>query len=87
MFVAVVSALHHRYKDVMDIIDIDDIRNGLLLSQPVKWAFDTSRLSLVCDRGVKPPSFHAVLIDHNIAGIKLIDKLVELNPTVRGIDE
>ncbi len=38
-------------KDVLDIDDVDDVRNGLLLYRPLEWAFDTGRLVFVLDAG------------------------------------
>lgn len=59
-------------RQLADVDDVDDVRNGLLLYKPLEWAFDTSRLAFVWDgaRG----AFVAHVLDPNILDVRLVDK-------------
>ncbi len=59
-------------RELADVEDVDDVRNGLLLYKPLEWAFDTSRLVFVWDgaRG----SFVAHVLDPTILDVQLVDK-------------
>ena len=59
-------------RELADVDDVDDVRNGLLLYKPIEWAFDTSRLVFVWDGG--RGSFVAHVLDPNILDVQLVDK-------------
>ncbi|CAK4078545.1 unnamed protein product, partial [Aphanomyces euteiches] len=55
----------------MQISDIDDVRNGLLLFQPLKDAFDHCHISFIYDK--RDDSFYLKLFDPSIRNTPLID--------------
>jgi hypothetical protein len=59
-------------RELADVDDVDNVRNGLLLYKPLEWAFDTSRLVFVWD-GARS-SFVAHVLDPNILDVRLVDK-------------
>jgi hypothetical protein len=61
-------------KEVLDIDDVDDIRNGLLLYKPLHWAFDSGRIAFVLVGG----AFVVRLLDFNIRGLSLHAKAAQL---------
>jgi hypothetical protein len=61
-------------KEVLDIDDVDDIRNGLLLYKPLEWAFDTGRLTFVLDAG----AFIVRVLDPSIRELSLHAKAAQL---------
>mmetsp|Transcript_20318 Transcript_20318/g.51455 ORF Transcript_20318/g.51455 Transcript_20318/m.51455 type:complete len:351 (-) Transcript_20318:575-1627(-) len=65
-----------RLLTIPGITDINDVRNGLLLSKPIEWAFDTSRLSFIQTGGFGP--FQAIIIDPSIKDVPLVEKLEQL---------
>ena len=73
-------------RQLADVDDVDDARNGLLLYKPLEWAFDTSRLVFIWDgaRG----SFVAHVLDPNILAVRLVDKAqAELKERYKTDDE
>lgn len=63
--------------------DINELRNGLLLSKPLEWAFDNSKLSIIPDTTFVPPTYMAVVVDADIMDTRLLDKLMELKVRTR----
>ena len=59
-------------RQLADVDDVDDARNGLLLYKPLEWAFDTSRLAFTWDGDRS--SFVAHVLDPNILDVRLVDK-------------
>ena len=59
-------------RELADVDDVDDVRNGLLLYKPLEWAYDTSRLTFVWDGDRN--SFVAHVLDPNILNVLLVDK-------------
>ena len=63
-------------KELADVDDVEDPRNGLLLYKPLEWAFDTSRLAFTWDEATS--RFVAHLLDGHLANVKLVEKAKEL---------
>ena len=63
-------------KELADVDDVEDPRNGLLLYKPLEWAFDTSRLAFTWDGATS--RFVAHLLDGHLANVKLVEKAKEL---------
>ena len=59
-------------RELADVDDVDDVRNGLLLYKPIEWAFDTSRLVFIWD-GARN-SFVAHILDPSILAVRLVEK-------------
>ena len=59
-------------RQLADVDDVDDARNGLLLYKPLEWAYDTSRLAFTWDG--ERSSFVAHVLDPSILDVRLVDK-------------
>ena len=57
----------HNHIHVLGLTDINDVRNGLPLWKPLKWAFDTSRLCFIYNEELD--QFIAHILDPNIMSI------------------
>ncbi|KAL7688464.1 hypothetical protein Plhal304r1_c019g0068641 [Plasmopara halstedii] len=55
---------------MMQISDIDDVKNGLLLFRPLKYAFNHFQISFIRDEA---DAFRLRIFDPSIRGISLID--------------
>lgn len=59
-------------RELANVDDVEDVRNGLLLYKPLQWAFDTSRLVFVWDGS--RDAFVAHVLDADILQVRLAEK-------------
>lgn len=67
---------HGFVKPLLGFVDVDDVRNGLLLHKSIEWAFDTSRLAFVWDAAREALVAH--VLDPSILPVLLSKKAEEL---------
>lgn len=60
-------------KKLIGISDIDDVRNGLLLSKPLKHAFDHFQISFICDQSSN--DFRLEIFNDSVQSQRLFEKL------------
>ncbi|TDH64761.1 hypothetical protein CCR75_008782 [Bremia lactucae] len=68
----------------LKISDIDDVKNGMLLFKPLKYAYDHFHISFVRDN---TGAFRLKLFDPNIRNTRLIDMVIENSKNEKVFDE
>ena len=77
--VSVSHLFKHEWHDSIALVgldNIDDVRNGLPMFEPIEWAFDTSRLCFYIPEGAQ--KLTVKLLDKSIANLRLYQKGKEL---------
>lgn len=54
----------HLDKDLLNLDDINNVRNGLLMFKPIEFAFDDSRICFEFKE--KDSAFHMILLDESL---------------------
>jgi hypothetical protein len=62
---------------ILDIKDVNDVRNGLFLYKPVEWAFDRAKIFIEMNETVTGSMLFR-LLDQDLRDVKLADKASEL---------